>query len=76
MNTSAENRKTKMLVKSITSAFNNLNAEVERLRDESEDTLNYIITRKDSRNFVTEFKHGLILIALYEITKKIIHKWM
>ena len=81
MNTSAENRKRKMFVeeiKSITNAFEDLNAEVERLRNEKKDILNDIMTQKKAAKPVTEFTltHGLILIALYEMTKKIINKWM
>ncbi len=81
-NTSVESRKRKMFIeeiKEITNAFEDLNAEVGRLRNEKKDILSDIrIQKRHARNFPIKVAlvNGLTLIALYEITKKVFNKWI
>ncbi len=80
-NTSAESRKRKMFIeeiKEITNAFEDVSGEVGRLRDEKKEILSDIIQKERARRYSTELAlvNGLALIALYEITKKIINKWI
>ncbi len=81
-NTSVESRKIKMFmgeIKEITNAYENLSEEVGRLRDEKKEILSDIKIQKErARRYHTEhaLANGLILIALYEITKKVINKWI
>ncbi len=81
-NTSVESRKRKMFIeeiKEITNAFEDLSGEVGRLRDEKKEILSDIKIQKErARRYHTELAlvNGLTLIALYEITKKVINKWI
>ena len=80
-NTSAESRKRKMFIeeiKEITNAFEDVSGEVGRLRDEKKEILSDIIQKERARRYSTELAlvNGLTLITLYEITKKIINKWI
>ncbi len=81
-NTSVKSRKIKMFmgeIKEITNAYENLSEEVGRLRDEKKEILSDIRLQKESvRRYHTEhaLANALTFIALYEITKKVINKWI
>ncbi len=66
-------------IKEITNAFEDLSGEVGRLSDEKKEILSDIeIQKEHARRYHTELAlvNRLTFIALYEITKKVINKWI